>query len=608
MPSQEDYLDQLLKNMSDEQKQNSDEEDSILNLAPDIDEISSMSEDEIMQLLAAGENSAEENDISEEPEDVLDMLTEPGDNDLQAIQELLQKSDNNEMVEEENQETEAQTLTTEPDEDKLASSLEKKQKRKEEAAARKAQKEAEKKEKAASRKAAKEAKNAEKEAKIAEKKAKNEEKKAKAAEKKARAAEKAAKADVEEVNVEAGQPTQQDLEQQEQDFDTSVLDSIVSEAESLSAEEDAELQPETEESASNIADDLDLSSLFGDTDDETILNQEEQKIDFPDFVALKEEDADALLRDVTEQEEKGKKGFFAKLFDFLTEEDEEEQKGNENIQLSEENQEILNDLDREEGKKKKKNKKKGKKGDGEEKEDGKKPAKKAKEKKPKKEKPKKEKVPKEKESPLIPEKKLSFKKVIPTILIAISLAVLLIVFVHSSTDYTDRKTARTAFYAGDYQTCYQNLHGKELNESEHIMYAKSESILYIRIWLREYEMFAEEGDEMRALDSLIQTVDQYPGLYTYAVQWNAGSEVAAGYDEILNILADKYGLTQEQAQAIADEPDDKKYTRKILEIIRGESVEASDTQEMPTMPDKEELPDELPEETELGKEIFINNQ
>lgn len=106
MPSQEDYLDQLLKNMSDEQKQNSDEEDSILNLAPDIDEISSMSEDEIMQLLAAGENSAEENDISEEPEDVLDMLTEPGDNDLQAIQELLQKSDNNEMVEEENQETE----------------------------------------------------------------------------------------------------------------------------------------------------------------------------------------------------------------------------------------------------------------------------------------------------------------------------------------------------------------------------------------------------------------------------------------------------------------------------------------------------------------------
>ena len=608
MPSQEDYLDQLLKNMSDEQKQNSDEEDSILNLAPDIDEISSMSEDEIMQLLAAGENSAEENDISEEPEDVLDMLTEPGDNDLQAIQELLQKSDNNEMVEEENQETEAQTLTTEPDEDKLASSLEKKQKRKEEAAARKAQKEAEKKEKAASRKAAKEAKNAEKEAKIAEKKAKNEEKKAKAAEKKARAAEKAAKADVEEVNVEAGQPTQQDLEQQEQDFDTSVLDSIVSEAESLSAEGDAELQPETEESASNIADDLDLSSLFGDTDDETILNQEEQKIDFPDFVALKEEDADALLRDVTEQEEKGKKGFFAKLFDFLTEEDEEEQKGNENIQLSEENQEILNDLDREEGKKKKKNKKKGKKADGEEKEDGKKPAKKAKEKKPKKEKPKKEKVPKEKESPLIPEKKLSFKKVIPTILIAISLAVLLIVFVHSSTDYTDRKTARTAFYAGDYQTCYQNLHGKELNESEHIMYAKSESILYIRIWLREYEMFAEEGDEMRALDSLIQTVDQYPGLYTYAVQWNAGSEVAAGYDEILNILADKYGLTQEQAQAIADEPDDKKYTRKILEIIRGESVEASDTQEMPTMPDKEELPDELPEETELGKEIFINNQ
>ena len=42
---------------------------------------------------------------------------------------------------------------------------------------------------------------------------------------------------------------------------------------------------------------------------------------------------------------KQKQGFFAKIMNFLTEEDEEEE--NENIRLSQENQDILNDLDKE---------------------------------------------------------------------------------------------------------------------------------------------------------------------------------------------------------------------------------------------------------------------
>ena len=270
----------------------------------------------------------------------------------------------------------------------------------------------------------------------------------------------------------------------------------------------------------------------------------------------------------------------------------------------------MNDLDQEadkKGKKKKKDKKadsKGKKGDA--KADNGKPKKEKKPPKPKK--PKKEKKPKETEVPLLPEKKLTLKKILPVALIGLSLGVLLIVFVNSSTDYKDKKTARKAFYEGDYQTCFQNLYGKDLNESEQVMYAKSESILYIRLWLREYEMFAEKGDEMKALDSLIQTVDRYPNLYAYAVQWNAGSEVAEGYDRILEILATKYGLTQEQAQAINDEPDDKEYTRMILAIVQGKNYGAWDEPEEPEDIGEPELEDELPEETELGKDTFINNQ
>lgn len=64
-------------------------------------------------------------------------------------------------------------------------------------------------------------------------------------------------------------------------------------------------------------------------------------------------------------------------------------------------------------------------------------------------------------------------------------------------DYTAKRSGREAYYAGDYQTCYQNLMGKELDETEQVMYSQSESILTIRMWLREYEVFVNEGSELR---------------------------------------------------------------------------------------------------------------
>ena len=104
-----------------------------------------------------------------------------------------------------------------------------------------------------------------------------------------------------------------------------------------------------------------------------------------------------------------------------------------------------------------------------------------------------------------------------------------------------------------------------------VMYGKSESILHIRLWMREYEMFEQAGEELEALDSLIQTVAKYPELYSYAVQWNAGAEVSAVYTQILQILEQKYSLTEQDAQQIASEPDDIVYTKMILAVTQGKS-------------------------------------
>lgn len=294
------------------------------------------------------------------------------------------------------------------------------------------------------------------------------------------------------------------------------------------------------------------------------------------------------------EQKKEKKGFFAKLLDLFTEEDEEEEESDQ-LKLSDENKQILEEMDKDgkNGKKKEKKQKKEKK-----------PKKEKQPKKPKKEKPKKE------AAPAVPEKKLSPKKIIPIVVVCISLGAVILIVGNFLTEYMSKKSGREAYYAGDYQTCYQNLFGRELNETEQVMYSKSESILTIRMWLREYEVFVNEGSELEALDSLLQAVHDYPSLLDYATQWNVQDEVTSAFGEILNILSEKYQLSQEEAQAIADISDNVEYTKNVMMVLQKLGLgswefqgttqaetavnPAQNTENLP-----EELPDPLPEEKEI---------
>ena len=108
MPSQDDYLDELLKGISDEADGAAGDEGNAVSVdSPDLDAVAGMTEEEIAKLLAAG---SDEPAVAEEPvqsrtqgngdslEDVIAMLEGTADSDLQEIQDLLQKSDNNELV------------------------------------------------------------------------------------------------------------------------------------------------------------------------------------------------------------------------------------------------------------------------------------------------------------------------------------------------------------------------------------------------------------------------------------------------------------------------------------------------------------------------------
>ena len=355
--------------------------------------------------------------------------------------------------------------------------------------------------------------------------------------------------------------------------------------------------PESTENTENTADsgldgDLDalLAGAFPEQSDSTDnASGEPESADVMDILKA----AGADIVDEPEQK-KEKKGFFARLLDLFTEEDEEEAEADQ-LQLSDENKKILEEMDK--GGKKKKGKKEKK----PKKEKQPKPKKPAKEKK-KKEKPEKEEIP------AAPGKKLSPKKVIPIVVVCISLGAAILLVGNFLTDYMAKRSGREAYYAGDYQTCYQNLSGKELDETEQVMYGQSESILTIRMWLREYEVFVNEGSELEALDSLLQAVRDYPTLLDYATQWNAQNEVSSAYQDILNILLQRYQLSQEEAEELAAVSDNVEYTKNVMLILQKlgleswdfpegtvlEETPATNTEETPA-----QLPDPLPEEKEI---------
>ena len=568
------------------------------------DEDDSMSEEEIDRILKKNRMADPEirYNSPKEEEDLMSLLGEVADNsdDLQDIQEMLRKSDNNEALDESvlEQPDESDALLTEeevpaffPEEDSAEnaeSGLTQKQ--------RKAlQRKNEKAEKAAQKKAAREAKKAEK---LALKEAK----KAQKVQKKQKQQTDAAIEDTAEGDAEGSMESSLDAligDDLADGMETAMIDAGKKEesVQSIPVHSDEPVE----------VDMSDLDELLGLTkasDDADALLIEEFADRGVTESGIGDADADLPEKDSGARE---KKGIFSRLLDFLTEEEEEEEPagGTEDVPLSDENRNILNEMDREDkkgkkkkGKKPKKDKKAGKSADeAEEEEDGegggaKGGASKGRKKKPKKE-PKPKKV-KEKE-PENPRNRLSLKKIMPVAAAGVSLLLVLILLINLGGDFTVKRQAKKAFYEEDYETCYQSLYGKKLNESEQVMFGKSESILRIRLWMREYELFAEEGSEVEALDVLIQAVNDYGRLYEYALQWNADGDISVIYGRMLGILNEKYGLTESQALEIAAEQDDVEYTKKVTAVANGLVYENRDAESKPPV----DLPDMLPEEKQF---------
>ena len=295
-----------------------------------------------------------------------------------------------------------------------------------------------------------------------------------------------------------------------------------------------------------------------------------------------------------------KPGLFARLWQFLTEEAEEIEdevdKGAENA--TGENAEIIKELDAEDAdknkKKKKEKKKKNKKADktagaegteGEEGENAEEASTKKKKKKEKKEKKEKEKRP--------PEPKILTRRTTIVLVAFCATLIAAITFLSSFLpEYADKTEARRAFYAGDYQTVYEQLNNKKLGSSDEIMYQRATEILSLQHKLDSYQNRMALGEDMDALDALFQGVDLY---LEFAGSDTSGAlnELTEIYQQICTILQDDYGVSAEEAVEI-NGYDNETYTRKLDSLLHGTEFYLpgeEPVEETPAVPE-DVLPDE----------------
>ncbi|MDE7224387.1 MAG: hypothetical protein K2O34_11500, partial [Acetatifactor sp.] len=307
-----------------------------------------------------------------------------------------------------------------------------------------------------------------------------------------------------------------------------------------------------------------------------------------------------------------KQGFWGKLLNALTQEEEEPEDPADLI--SDENGAIMEQLDKEDqgknkGKKKKKaDKKKGKdkkSADAEEDEDSEE-APDSKKKKKKEKKPKAEKAPASVED-LLPGKKLALKKILPVVLVALVFCAAYVLVSSLYIGYANKQRAEEAYYAGNYLECYGLLFGQDMNESQEVMFHKSELILQMERMKGNYQRLVMTGKELEALDYLVQFVSHREELYLKGQEWGCQDIVEQTFTGMAGLLKVNYGLDETRAMEIAALKSDVDYTialMNVLEEFQGSATTDEENEGQEQSPDSYD--DLLPEEEEISDTEFVD--
>lgn len=279
---------------------------------------------------------------------------------------------------------------------------------------------------------------------------------------------------------------------------------------------------------------------------------------------------------LAKEERKKKPGALKRLFTFLTESEddlEEADKGaiaeKEQLGLSQENADILEDL----GKQKKKDKKEKKKKEKAPKE------KKPKVKKEKKAKPKKEKKVKPPAEPEKPLRPIGVRRIAVTLFFAATILGMICLFVFYIPGVMEKQEGRQAFLDGDYQKAYELLETKKVKGGEADILKGATLCMEMERQVESYEVYHKmDGMELQQLDALIFGIEKYQRIQDEAQQYGVIESVRDSYIEILGILDTEYGVSEEQALALTQITDKVAYTKALKQILGIEEPAVTETE------------------------------
>ena len=294
---------------------------------------------------------------------------------------------------------------------------------------------------------------------------------------------------------------------------------------------------------------------------------------FPDQTGLEIEtlfEGDSI-DDIQEKPQK-KSGFFAKITEALFTEYEDDDSANEKGKkkkgkknkdsdesqaVSDENTDILRELDEEdENDSDNLKKKKGKKD----------------KKKKTKDKPEK----KQKEADRDDGKKLPIKKIAIILFVAVSLMVIIILVAINVPVAIRKQAARRAYYTDcDYKKAYKELKGLDLNKSDKILLDKISTLLRVETKLDTYELHMHLGERLEALDSLFDGVIRYRNMCDKAeeMQYNISDKLDDIYVRILEKFEKEFNLTENDVNEVLTYEDDVIYTKILHSVIEGNGID-----------------------------------
>ena len=173
-----------------------------------------------------------------------------------------------------------------------------------------------------------------------------------------------------------------------------------------------------------------------------------------------------------------------------------------------------------------------------------------------------------------PEKKLPIKMVVRIFVLCFSVMALLLIVANILPQVVTMREARNAFYQQKYDVAFENMTGKTLSKKDQRIYEKTKIIVKLQHKTKAFENFRAMNKPVEALDALLSGYALWQSMQGDIIEYDAKAETDVEKTQIVDALQNDYQLSEEDASSI-NALDDYQYTKKLEEITGALSMQNS---------------------------------